>query len=112
SYAPVRMAECVEGGFRLSGDWAFASGCENAQWALCAAIVPPNGGEERPVPAFLLVPASDYTIAETWDVVGLAGTGSKSLILKDVFVPEDRMLSFPDATSGRTPGGRGYKGIG
>lgn len=78
SYAPVRMAECVKGGFRLSGDWAFASGCENAQWALCAAIIPPDGGEERPVPAFLLVPASDYTIAETWDVVGLAGTGSKA----------------------------------
>ncbi|MBY3131960.1 flavin-dependent monooxygenase [Rhizobium laguerreae] len=112
SYGPVRMAERVEGGFRLSGDWAFASGCENAQWALCAAIIPPNGEGERPVPAFLLVPASDYTIAETWDVVGLAGTGSKSLILKHVFVPDYRMLSFPDATSGRTPGGRGYKGIG
>lgn len=112
SYAPVRMAERVEGGFRLSGDWAFASGCENAQWALCAAIIPANGEGERPVPAFLLVPASDYAIAETWDVVGLAGTGSKSLTLKNVFVPEYRMLSFPDATSGRTPGGRGYRGIG
>ena len=43
------------------------------------------------MPAFLLVPAGDYTIAETWDVVGLAGTGSKSLILKEVFVPEYRM---------------------
>jgi alkylation response protein AidB-like acyl-CoA dehydrogenase len=112
SYAPVRLAERVENGFRLSGDWAFASGCENAQWALCAAIIPPRSEAERPVPAFLLVPASDYTIADTWDVVGLAGTGSKSLILQDVFVPEYRMLSFPDATSGRTPGGSGYSGIG
>ncbi len=49
SYAPVRMAERVDGGFRLTGDWAFASGCENAQWALCAAIIPPNGEGERPV---------------------------------------------------------------
>lgn len=112
SYAPTRMAERVEGGFRLSGDWAFASGCENAQWALCAAIIPPKIEGERAVPSFLLVPASDYTIAETWDVVGLAGTGSKSLILKDVYVPEHRILAFPDATAGRTPGGRGYEGIG
>jgi alkylation response protein AidB-like acyl-CoA dehydrogenase len=112
SYAPVRMAERVEGGVKLSGDWAFASGCENAQWAFCAAIIPPQSEGARPVPAFLLVPASDYTIADTWDVVGLAGTGSKSLILQNVFVPEYRMLSFPDATSGRTPGGRGYKGVG
>ncbi|MES5047250.1 flavin-dependent monooxygenase [Rhizobium nepotum] len=112
SYAPVRMVERVDGGVKLSGDWAFASGCENAQWAFCAAIIPPQSEGERPVPAFLLVPASDYTIADTWDVVGLAGTGSKSLILQDVFVPEYRMLSFPDATSGRTPGGRGYKGVG
>ncbi|WP_105429517.1 flavin-dependent monooxygenase [Neorhizobium sp. T6_25] len=112
SYAPTRMAERVEGGFRLSGDWAFASGCENAQWALCAAIIPPKVEGECAVPSFLLVPASDYTIAETWDVVGLAGTGSKSLILKDVHVPEHRILAFPDATTGRTPGGRGYEGIG
>ncbi|CAN7662516.1 acyl-CoA dehydrogenase family protein [Neorhizobium sp. LjRoot104] len=112
SYAPVRMADRVEGGFRLTGEWAFASGCENAQWALCAAIIPARAEGERPVPAFLLVPASDYTTAETWDVVGLAGTGSKSLILKEVFVPEYRMLTFSDATTGRTPGGRGYKGIG
>lgn len=112
SYAPVRMAERVAGGFRLSGDWAFASGCENAQWALCAAMLPPRAEGERPVPAFLLVPAADYTIAETWDVVGLVGTGSKSLILNEVLVPEHRILAFPDATTGRTPGGCFYKGIG
>ncbi|NTJ43765.1 flavin-dependent monooxygenase [Agrobacterium larrymoorei] len=112
SYAPVRMAERVPGGFKLSGDWAFASGCENAQWALCAAIIPPDTEGDRAVPAFLLVPASDYSISETWDVVGLAGTGSKSLVLQDVFVPEYRILTFPDATAGRTPGGRGYSGVG
>ncbi|ACM28724.1 flavin-dependent monooxygenase [Rhizobium rhizogenes] len=112
SYAPVRMAERVDGGFHLSGDWAFASGCENADWALCAAVIPARNEGDRSGPAFLLVPSGDYTIAETWDVVGLAGTGSKSLILKDAFVPEHRILSFSDATSGKTPGGSGYKGVG
>jgi alkylation response protein AidB-like acyl-CoA dehydrogenase len=41
-------------------------------------------------------------------VIGLAGTGSKTLVLKDVFVPEYRVLLFADAASGRTPGSRLY----
>ena len=55
-------------------------------------------------PAFLLVPAADYSIDDTWNVVGLAGTGSKTLVLNDVFVPEHRVLTFAETTSGRTPG--------
>ena len=65
--------------------------------------------ERRPVaPAFLLVPASDYVIDDTWNVVGLSGTGSKTLVLNDVFVPAHRLLSFADTTSGKTPGAALY----
>ncbi len=107
SYAPTTMAEKVPGGYKLSGRWAFASGCDNAQWSLCAALLPdPNGA--KPVPAFLLVPAKDYVIEDTWHVIGLAGTGSKTLVLNDVFVPEHRKLTFPQATSGKTPGSQLY----
>ncbi len=49
-------------------------------------------------------PASEYVIDDTWNVVGLAGTGSKTLQLKDVFVPEHRVLTFSETTSGKTPG--------
>jgi alkylation response protein AidB-like acyl-CoA dehydrogenase len=55
------------------------------------------------------VPASAYTIKDTWHVVGLAGTGSKSLVLNEVFVPAHRVLTFPDATSGKTAGGQHYR---
>lgn len=103
SYAPLAMAAATEGGYRLNGRWSFASGCEVAQWALCAALLP-AGGETRPVPAFLLVPAAQYTVDDTWDVVGLAGTGSKTLVLENVDVPAHRVLTFPQATSGKTPG--------
>ncbi len=109
SYAPTLVAERVSDGYRLNGLWAFASGCDNAQWSLCAAILPPEG-EGKSVPAFLLVPASDYTIVDTWHVVGLAGTGSKTLRLDNVFVPAHRVLTFPQATSGRTPGAARYVG--
>jgi resorcinol 4-hydroxylase (FADH2) len=107
SYAPVNEARPDKGGFRLTGRWSFASGCDNAQWALCAARLPAAG--DRPSqPGFLLVPATDYVIDDTWDVIGLAGTGSKTMVLNDVFVPEHRTLLFADAASGRSPGSRLY----
>ncbi len=108
SYAPMNMAAHSAAGFTLNGRWSFASGCNNADWSLCAALLPAEG-DGRPVPAFLLVPARDYTIEDTWDVVGLAGTGSKTLVLEDVVVPAHRVLTFPDATSGRTPGAEVYR---
>jgi alkylation response protein AidB-like acyl-CoA dehydrogenase len=108
SYAPISEAAEVSGGYRLTGRWSFASGCDNAQWAICGARLPATA--ERPSqPAFLLVPAGDYTIEDTWDVIGLTGTGSKTLVLSDVFVPEHRMVTFADAAMGRTPGSRLYQ---
>jgi alkylation response protein AidB-like acyl-CoA dehydrogenase len=107
SYAPATKAIAMEGGFRLSGRWSFASGCDNTQWSLCAALLP-KADDGQFAPAFLLVPASDYVIDDTWNVVGLSGTGSKTLVLNDVFVPAHRMLSFADTTSGQTPGAAMY----
>jgi resorcinol 4-hydroxylase (FADH2) len=104
SYAPATKAIASDGGYSLTGRWSFASGCDNAQWSLCAALLPSRTEADRFTPAFLLVPASDYVIDDTWNVVGLAGTGSKTLQLKDVFVPEHRVLMFAETTSGKTPG--------
>src|SRR5438477_370401 len=104
SYAPATKAIEVEGGYRLSGRWSFARGCDNAQWSLCAALLPSKTDSGQLAPAFLLVPASDYVIDDTWNVVGLSGTGSKTLVLNDVFVPEHRVLTFIETTSGKTPG--------
>ena len=104
SYAPAAKAVAVPGGYQLTGRWSFASGCDNAQWSLCAALLPSRTEADRFAPAFLLVPASDYAIDDTWNVVGLSGTGSKTLQLTDVFVPEHRLLMFAETTSGKTPG--------
>jgi alkylation response protein AidB-like acyl-CoA dehydrogenase len=71
-------------------------------------LLPDTADGAKFVPAFLLVPMSDYVIDDTWNVVGLAGTGSKTLVLDDVFVPEHRVLSFADTTSGSTPGAALY----
>jgi alkylation response protein AidB-like acyl-CoA dehydrogenase len=110
SYAPVAKAVAVEGGYRLTGRWSFASGCDNATWAFCAALLPPAAEAGPLAPAFLLVPATDYTIDDTWQVIGLAGTGSKTLVLDDAFVPAHRILTFQQTTSGKTPGAEIYAG--
>lgn len=109
SYAPVCQAQATEGGYLISGRWSFASGCECAQWSVCAAVLPADGEREKPAPAFLLVPETDYTIDDTWHVIGLAGTGSKTLVLDQVFVPAHRALLFSETTSGETPGAKLYR---
>lgn len=109
SYAPVARALAVQDGYRLTGRWSFASGCDVSDWAVCAALIPPERPELAPAPAFLLVPKCDYRIEDDWHVIGLAGTGSKSLLLDNVFVPAHRLLYFSSTTSGDTPGRRHYR---
>jgi resorcinol 4-hydroxylase (FADH2) len=106
SYAPAGKAVAVDGGYAVSGRWAFASGCDGAQWAVCGTMLPAHPDGPAPGPAFALVPAADYAIDDTWQVSGLAGTGSKTLVLTDVFVPVHRVLTFKETTSGQTPGSR------
>jgi len=110
SYAPAAKGLPVDGGYRLSGRWSYASGCDNTQWAVCAALLPAIGSGTALAPAFMLIPAPDYRIDNTWDVIGLAGTGSKTLVLEDVFVPKHRVLTFEATTTGKTPGAALYAG--
>lgn len=103
SYAPAALAEPDGEGYRLTGRWSFASGCDRSSWSVCAAMIPQQEGTP-PRPGFLLVPETDYVIDDDWQVIGLAGTGSKTLVLDNVFVPGHRVLMFEATTSGDTPG--------
>jgi indole-3-acetate monooxygenase len=86
-------ARAVSGGYRLTGSWSFASGMHHATWlgahvAVAAADgapwASPDGG---PVLRTLLFPKSQATISDTWNVVGLRGTGSDTYTVSDLFVP-------------------------
>ncbi|MDP3908694.1 acyl-CoA dehydrogenase family protein [Novosphingobium sp.] len=90
AYAPTGEVKPVDGGFLLSGRWPFSSGCDHAQWAIVGGVRPPRGPGEVPTHCSFFVPRSDYEIVDDWHVMGLAGTGSNSLVMKDVFVPERR----------------------
>ena len=109
SYAPAARATVVEGGYRLSGRWSFASGCDVSDWAVCAALIPGKTSDAPFSPAFMLVPGTDYRIYDDWHVIGLAGSGSKTLVLEEAFVPAHRLLYFSSTTSGDTPGSRHYR---
>ncbi|MGE0258215.1 MAG: acyl-CoA dehydrogenase family protein [Alphaproteobacteria bacterium] len=103
SLAPRAKAERVAtGGWRLSGRYTFSSGCDYAQWAILGAFLG-EMGDPRHI-AYLLVPLAETEIVDDWQVLGLAGTGSKSLVLRDVFVPEHRCVMVADLFAGTPPG--------
>ena len=102
SLAPRAAAKRVAGGWRLSGRYSFSSGCDYAQWAILGAFLG-EFGDPRHI-AYLLVPLAEVEIVDDWQVLGLLGTGSKSLVLHDVFVPEHRCVMVSDLFAGTPPG--------
>jgi alkylation response protein AidB-like acyl-CoA dehydrogenase len=102
SLAPRAAAKPVPGGWRLSGRYTFSSGCDYAQWAILGAFLG-QAGDPRSI-AYLLVPLSEIEIVDDWQVLGLLGTGSKSLVLRDVFVPKHRCVMVSDLFAGTPPG--------
>jgi 3-hydroxy-9,10-secoandrosta-1,3,5(10)-triene-9,17-dione monooxygenase len=102
SLAPRETARRTIGGWRLSGRFPFSSGCQHAQWAIIGARAEDAAGN-RPT-RYLLVPMEHIEIVDDWHVLGLRGTGSCSLVLTDVFVPEHRTVLLSDLLEGTTPG--------
>ena len=86
------MGEVVEGGYKVNGAWAWSSGCDHATWAVLGGPVFKDGRAVDFVS--YLIPREDYQIDDVWNVVGLRGTGSNTVVVKDVFVPTHRVLSF------------------
>jgi 3-hydroxy-9,10-secoandrosta-1,3,5(10)-triene-9,17-dione monooxygenase len=100
SLMPTGVAKPVDGGFRLSGNWKYASGCEHCAWAFLGGAVEGNPDDRR----VFAVPRKDYRIIDTWHVPGLKGTGSNDIAAADVFVPEYRTQKYSDSFNGIAPG--------
>lgn len=92
SLMPVGLAKPVDGGFRLAGDWKYASGGIHCDWAFLGGTVEGDPNDRR----IFLVPTSDYEIIDTWHVPGLKATGSNDVVVKDAFVPAHRTLKTAD----------------
>ena len=93
-------ARAADGGYVVDGKWAYASNCLHAHWAVLSAPLP-NGGAITP--SIMLVPMRDLTIEDTWHVVGMRGTGSQTVVAREVFVPAHRALPTEALAKGLSP---------
>ncbi|GAA1390787.1 acyl-CoA dehydrogenase family protein [Kitasatospora putterlickiae] len=108
---PSGLAEPVDGGYLLRGEWAMGSGSAHADWMVCTALVCEDWQPVRtpagPDIVMLYVPASEVLIEDTWYTVGLRGTGSNHFRVEERFVSEayavrkGRMVQAPPERASR-----------
>lgn len=94
---PTGTATPVDGGYRLTGRWEWATGIEHADWVLVHAVV------DRPdelATAFLAVPRAAVTVEDVWHTMGMRATGSNTVRIADVFVPTHRTVARQDLMEG------------
>lgn len=98
-FAPRGQAVRVDGGFRVSGTWPFASGSNHCTWLNVGCMVDGPDGPEMLAPRIpstrmAYFRAADASIVDSWHVSGLRGTGSNDIVLHDLFVPTDHTIAF------------------
>jgi alkylation response protein AidB-like acyl-CoA dehydrogenase len=102
---PTGKARPADGGIVWSGRHQFSSGVDHADWVLAAGVIDRG---DRKQECSVLVPKSDITIVDDWHVIGLAGTGSKTFVIEEKFVPEHRILDKKASDEGNAPGAHLY----
>jgi alkylation response protein AidB-like acyl-CoA dehydrogenase len=98
---PAGRAVRVPGGYRVSGRWAFGSGCTHADVLIGGCLVfegdqPVLDASGRPLWRIAMAPAPAWQVLDTWHTTGLAGSGSHDYTTSDLFVPEERTFSLFD----------------
>lgn len=96
---PIGRAERVDGGFRVTGRWPWASGSQNCHWLVGGTLVTEGGKprltpEGKPELRLMTMPARDVVLHDTWHASGLCGTGSGDMEVKELFVPTDYTFSL------------------
>src|SRR3984893_8790133 len=90
----------VDGGYCWTGRGFFSSGVDHCNW------IKREGVEGPPERRWMLIPREDIEIIDDWYTVGLKGTGSKTIVVKDIFIPERRTVSNKEIEEGAAPGSR------
>ncbi|WP_030153730.1 acyl-CoA dehydrogenase family protein [Streptomyces sp. NRRL S-244] len=97
SLSPVGKAVPAPGGWRVSGSWAYISGVDYSDWVVVCAVLPGGGGAR-----LFALPRGAYAVKDTWTGSGMRGTGSNTVIVDDVFVPESRSADRQRLSDGHT----------
>lgn len=98
-FAPMGRAVVDGADYRVSGRWAWASGSANCSWLLGGAVIM-DGAEMRRLPSgapdhrMMVMRREEVELIDTWDALGLRGTGSGDMAAGDVRVPQGRSVSF------------------
>ena len=108
SLRPEGQAHPVDGGYRVSGRWDFASGVHHANWLFCSCKImdgaqPKLNAAGMPLTRTMIVPAAAATIVDTWSVVGMCATGSHDFVVEDTFVPVAHSLSLAEPSQETGP---------
>jgi len=101
---PAGRARKADGGYRLRGSWPFSSGVASCEWNMLASVVSSEDEADGIEYRIFLVHKNDYQIVDTWNSVGLGGTGSNDVEVRDAFVPEVLTIAVSDLAGGPTPG--------
>ncbi len=102
TYAPVGSAVRVGGGYRLSGHWLWCSGVAHCRWVVLGALTVEAG--KSPEYKLLLLEKSKVEVVDTWDVMGLRGSGSYDIHAKDLFVPDEHVVAIESVREGHPVG--------
>ncbi|MFF4098250.1 acyl-CoA dehydrogenase family protein [Streptomyces sp. NPDC001903] len=95
SLSPLGKAVPAPGGWRVSGSWAYISGVDYSDWVVVCAVLPGGGGAR-----LFALPRGAYAVKDTWTGSGMRGTGSNTVVVDDVFVPESRSVDRQRLTDG------------
>jgi 3-hydroxy-9,10-secoandrosta-1,3,5(10)-triene-9,17-dione monooxygenase len=101
SIQPVGRVTPVDGGYRVSGQFPFASGINHSRWLIVGAMLEMSG---RPEAVFFLIRPGDYKVTDTWFTIAMRATGSNTAACDDVFVPENFTIRLSDLREGKAPG--------
>ncbi len=97
-YAPMGRLRPSGDGYIASGRWSFSSGTDHCSWVVLGAMVTDEDGEiiKGKPPVHIVLPRRDYEIVpDSWQVIGLEGTGSKDVVIDDAVIPRQRVIE-PD----------------
>lgn len=100
SFAPPGKAVPVEGGYRVTAAWQNGSGCDISTHFMPLVMIETADG---PQPAQILIDRKDFEIVDDWNVIGMRGTGSKRVVVNDLFVPEHRVMRCHGMMRGAEP---------
>lgn len=102
SIAPIGKIEEVEGGVMFNGRMTWSSGADHAEWAILGFNRFDEDGEKRY--SFGVIPRSQYEILDDWYAAGMKSSGTKTLVVENVFIPEHRIEAAKDMMEGKSSG--------